>query len=628
MRVIGTAGHVDHGKSTLVQALTGINPDRLREEQERQMTIDLGFAWLTLEDGEEVGIVDVPGHRDFIENMLAGVGAIDAVLFVIAADEGIMPQTLEHLAILDLLQVPRGIIALTKIDLVEDEWIELVKEEAQSLFKSTQLEGAPIVPVSAISEIGLKELKDVLTQVLSGVPDPIDVGRPRLPIDRVFTLTGFGTVVTGTLIGGGFKEGQEVEVQPRGIKARIRNLQAHKHKRKQVYPGGRVAINLSGVEKSDIERGDVVVLPGQWKFTKMIDANFHLLDGLDKPLKHNQEVKIFHGTAQRMAKVRLLGKPQLKPGEDGWIQLLLSDAILADRGDHYILRRPSPGATLGGGQVVDPDPKRRYRLKDQSPIERLEKLSAGDPIDVFFEIVRNHGPIQFHEVLHKADLDQERGTSIIKELQARGELIRFGKDDEPDKSFLVTNTAWNTARKKSDGLLDSFHHQHPLRPGMPVEEYRKRMELDPKWSNLFLQLAESDGWLVQEKNCVRHTAHRPVLTEKQGRVVSDLLRKIESQPFNTPSRREILEAIDEEVLQYLIWEDKLVALNEDVFLARDTYSRAVEEIRETMVKQNTLTIAEVRDLFKTSRKYALALMEHLDAIGITVRVEDVRRLKL
>ena len=628
MRVIGTAGHVDHGKSALVLALTGINPDRLREEQERQMTIDLGFAWLTLDDGEEVGIVDVPGHRDFIENMLAGVGAIDAVLFVIAADEGIMPQTREHLAILDLLRIPRGIIALTKSDLVDEEWIELVKDETHSLFQKTLLQNAPIVPVSSVSGEGLAEVKEALTQVLGGAPEAINIGRPRLPIDRVFTLTGFGTVVTGTLIGGAFQEGQDVEVQPKGIKARIRSLQAHKHKRKQVDPGGRVAINLSGVDKSDIERGDVVVLRNQWKPTKMIDANLRLLGGLDKPLKHNQEVKLFHGTEQRMAKVRLIGQPQIKSGESGWIQLILTEAIIADRGDHYILRRPSPGATLGGGQVVDPDPDQRYRLKDRSPIDRLEKLLAGDPQDIVLEVIRNHGPIQFRDVIHRADMNQESGLPVIQELLARGVLIGLGKEVDPVKAFYVTEHAWEVARNKSEGILVSYHQQHPLRHGMPVEEYRKRMELDPKWSAQYLKLAETDGWLLQETNAVRYSSHHPSLTKKQESAVSGLLQTFHSQPFNTPSRRAILELIDEEVLQFLIGRGTLIALSDEVFLDKDTYSRAVDDIRERLVKQNTLTVAEVRDIFKTSRKYALALMEHLDSIGVTVREEDVRRLKV
>jgi selenocysteine-specific elongation factor len=489
MRVIGTAGHVDHGKSTLVKALTGIDPDRLIEEQERQMTIDLGFAWMTLEDGEEVGIVDVPGHRDFIENMLAGVGSIDAALFVIAADEGIMPQTREHLAILDLLGIDQGIVVLSKTDLVEDEWLELVTEEARELFRKTQLSDAPVIPVSSVSGQGLDQLKNELSAILKQAPDRRNLSRPRLSIDRVFSLTGFGTIVTGTLVGGSLKEGQEVEIQPRGLKARIRSLQSHKHKRDIALPGARVAINLGGVDKNDIRRGDIVTLPGQWQTTRLIDAKFTCLADFDKPLKHNQEVKFYHGAAQRMGKVRLIGQPQITPGETGWIQLILREEVVVDRGDHFILRRPSPGATLGGGQIVDPHPRQRYRLKDRTPIERLEKLLVGDPRDVIYEIVRRKGPIAHQDLLVDTEIEKEHTGKLIRSLLEDGEIVALGLDEDPNLSYLTTKSSWIDAQGKANEFLYAFHRQFPLRRGMPLEEFRKRMQLDPKWANRFVKSA-------------------------------------------------------------------------------------------------------------------------------------------
>ncbi|MEM7118702.1 MAG: selenocysteine-specific translation elongation factor, partial [Chloroflexota bacterium] len=361
MFVIGTAGHVDHGKSTLVEALTGIDPDRLNEEKEREMTIDLGFAWLQLGD-EEVGVVDVPGHRDFIENMLAGVGGIDLALFVVAADEGAMPQTREHLAILDLLEVNSGIVALTKVDLIDDpDWLELVMLDLEETFAGTVLENAPIMPVSAKTGDGLAELRILLTEKLStAVPRP-DNGRPRLPVDRVFTVAGFGTIVTGTLLDGRFRLGDSVELQPTEKNGRIRGLQTHRTKLDVARPGSRVAINVTGLSKDEVQRGNVVTLPKMVRGTVLFDASYRHLAAADAPLKHNMEVKLFVGAAEVVARTRVLGAKQIDPGEEGWLQLALSESAAIVRGDRFILRRPSPGATLGGGKVLDPYPGRRHR---------------------------------------------------------------------------------------------------------------------------------------------------------------------------------------------------------------------------------------------------------------------------
>ncbi len=347
MFVIGTAGHVDHGKSTLVKALTGIDPDRLAEEKKREMTIDLGFAWLTL-DGEEVGIVDVPGHRDFIENMLAGVGGIDLALFVISAEEGVMPQTREHLAILDLLDVGGGLVVLTKTDLVDDpEWLELVTLEVAEALNGTVLADAPILPVSAFTGDGLEALKAALSAELASATPRPDNGRARLPIDRIFSLSGFGTVVTGTLIDGRFRLGDTVEIQPTGLKGRIRGLQTHKTKLDVARPGSRVAINLSGIDREEVARGHVVAAPDTLGHTILLDAAYRHLPDADAPLKHNTEVKLFVGSAEIVARTRVIGQPQIDPGETGWLQLALSEPLAVARGDRFILLRPSPAATLG-----------------------------------------------------------------------------------------------------------------------------------------------------------------------------------------------------------------------------------------------------------------------------------------
>ncbi|GER87359.1 hypothetical protein KDW_15210 [Dictyobacter vulcani] len=342
MSCIGTAGHVDHGKSTLVKALTGIDPDHLTEEKERGMTIDLGFAWLKLPDGQEVSIVDVPGHESFIKNMLAGVGGIDAALLVIAADEGIMPQTREHLAILDLLRVSRGIVVLTKADLVDEEWLELVRDEVAEYLKPTILADAPIIPVSAYTGQGLPELLSTLETLLHTASERKNIARPRLPIDRVFSLTGFGTIVTGTLLDGVLKVGQEVEILPQGKKSRIRSLQTHKQQLEETVPGRRVAINLASIARTELERGNVIALPGQLHPTMLIDARLHLWSEAPRSLVHNTAVDFYSGSQEVAARVRLLDTDELLPGQSAWVQLRLNSAAVVARRDRFILRIPSP----------------------------------------------------------------------------------------------------------------------------------------------------------------------------------------------------------------------------------------------------------------------------------------------
>ena len=397
MYVIGTAGHVDHGKSTLVQALTGIDPDRLAEEKAREMTIDLGFAWLELGDEAaqvEVGVVDVPGHRDFIENMLAGVGGIDVALFVVAADEGVMPQTREHLAILDLLEVRGGVVALTKTDLVADDpdWLELVMLDVSEALQGTVLADAPILPVSAKTGAGMAELKQVLWQKLAASPPRPDNGRPRLPIDRIFTLSGFGTIVTGTLIDGRFHIGDTVEIQPTGLKGRIRGLQTHKTKLDVARPGSRVAINLTGIDKDDLARGHVVAAPDVIGHTILFDAAYRHLPDATKPLKHNTTIKLFVGAAELLARVRVLGSERIEPGQSGWLQLATTEPVAVTRGDRFILRRPSPGETIGGGRVLDPHPGRRHRRFRSETVERLKTLSQGTPAELLLQTVQRLEP--------------------------------------------------------------------------------------------------------------------------------------------------------------------------------------------------------------------------------------------
>jgi selenocysteine-specific elongation factor len=627
VHVIGTAGHVDHGKSTLVQALTGINPDRLREEQEREMTIDLGFAWLTLPNGESVGIVDVPGHRDFIENMLAGVGGIDAALFVIAADEGVMPQTREHLAILDLLRIPGGVVALTKIDLIDDpDWLELVQADVSEALQGTVLDGAPIIPVSARTGQGLAELTAALQEVLARTPPRPDRGRPRLWIDRVFTIGGFGTVVTGTLVDGHLEVGQEVEILPRGLRARIRGLQTHKTRIQRAVPGSRVAINLTGVSRQDLARGDLVTTPGWLRPTTLADVRLDLLRDAPFPLKHNAFVKFFCGSAETVARVRLLGTETLAPGESGWVQLELDDPLPLVRGDRFIIRVPSPAVTVGGGEVVDPNPGRKHRRFRPEVLARLETLARGTPAEVLLQTLERRGPLTVRDLLEVSGLG-EAAPEALAELFSTGDAVVLDAVPEPAPARLVVSRSWwsaTTARMRDE--LAAYHARYPLRPGMSREELRSALRLDPRAYNGLLARAAADGLIVDEAATVRLPEHQVRFTPQQQQAVDDLLARFRAAPYATPSVKEAAALVGEEVLGVLLARGDLVQVSPEVLFLRETYEEMVERIRTHIQQQGSITLAQVRDLFQTSRKYAQALLEYLDGVGVTRRVGDERVL--
>ena len=483
MHVIGTAGHVDHGKSVLVKALTGIDPDRLREEKERGMTIDLGFAWLALPSGQEVSIIDVPGHEDFIKNMLAGVGGIELALLVISADEGVMPQTREHLAILDLLGVGSAVVAITKVDLIDDpEWLELVQLEVVELLEATSLAGAPILPVSAVTGQGLSELVDALDNALSSLPPVCASGRPRLPVDRVFTLAGFGTVVTGTLTGSSLSVGDEVEIVPPLLRARIRGLQTHKMPLESAVPGSRVAINLAGVDTGQLQRGDVVTVPGWLRPSQLIDVEVHLLEDAPQPVAHNALLTFFTAAAQSPARVRVLGRQALSPGSTGYAQLCLSHPIAIVTGDRFIVRRPSPAITIGGGRVLDAHPGRRHRRFQAEVLQRLGALAEGSPSEVLLEQLRRLEPLSAQEFIRKSQLQDRVAAEVVGQLIARGEILSLGGEAEsPDvlihsRRMVISREGWEKSREVLISLLDDYHRAYPLRKGMPRAACRSQLQ--------------------------------------------------------------------------------------------------------------------------------------------------------
>jgi selenocysteine-specific elongation factor len=614
MFVLGTAGHIDHGKSVLVHALTGIDPDRLREEKERGMTIDLGFAWLKLPGGQEVGIVDVPGHERFIKNMLAGVGGIDLALLIVAANEGVMPQTREHLAILDLLSIKRGIAVITKKDMVDDEWLSLVRAEVTELLAPTGLSQAPLVAVSAVTGEGLDDLVSTIDKLLSSIEPKPDRGRPRLPIDRVFTIAGAGTVVTGTLIDGSLTVGQDIEIVPPGLRSRLRGLQTHKERLDKATPGSRVAANLVGIAPSQLQRGDVLTRPGWLIPTTLLTVQLHLLPYLHRPLPHNATVSFHTGPAETMARVRLLEKEALKPGETTWAQLSLREPVALVKGDHFIIR--SPMETLGGGKVVEPH-TRRYRRFRPATIQSLEVKEQGTSEEIVLAILGER-PLELPAILVQCGLPASEVQPVVESLVQQGEVVKMGQGEHYQ---LMTTSGWKRLAEKAAAIVQDYHQRFPARSGMPRAELSSRLQLGT-YSSAILQRLLDEGMIAEAGAAVRRSAHRAQLTQAQQAKVNSFLQSLAKNPFAPPGDL----ALEPDLLNLLVEQRQVVKASDDVVFSASAYSEMVKRVTSHLKTNGKVTVAEVRDMFDTSRKYALALLEHLDRAKITRRVGDERVL--
>ncbi len=628
MYILGTAGHVDHGKSSLIAALTGTHPDRLKAEIAREMTIELGFASMTLPNNEEIGIIDVPGHRDFIGNMLAGIGGIDAVLLVVAADEGVSAQTREHLAIIDLLEIKRGIVILTKTDLIsEPDWLQLVEMDIRDILKPTSLADAPILPVSSRSGSGLPELIEEIQVTLKTIPNRKDLGKPRLPVDRVFTLTGFGTVVTGTLLDGSFKVGDEIVCLPSGKNGRIRGLQNHHHKLQKIDPGYRAAINTVNLNYQDIQRGDVIAHPGDYQTSQLLDAHFRLLKDSPFPIKHNMEVKLFIAASETTAKLRLLGEQVLNPGEDAFIQLRTASPIVASKGDRFILRLPSPSETLGGGIILDPDPDQIYkRFKDEN-IQRLDNIFAGNEKELISQILENQKVSNLANLVQKSALSSEETKAIIEEMLTNGEAISLGKSKDLNKVDLISPDYWQTLKQNTTQLLADFHQLNPYKAGILREELRAKLKLSQSlFDQIIDKLAEEEN-LVQKNNLLWLPTHQITFSEEDERKIANLMSDFGKSPFTPPDLNQIQGLVGSEILEGLIATGRLVPVSDTVIFSPEAIEEMKRWIRETIQEKGSLSLAEFRDHFQTSRKFAQASLEYFDSIGITYRKGDVRALR-
>jgi len=565
VRVIGTAGHVDHGKSALVLALTGTDPDRLAEEKARGMTIELGFALLKLPSGAEAGIVDVPGHERFVKTMVAGAGGIDLALLVVAANEGVMPQTREHVAIIELLGIRHGVVALTKSDLVDEKRFREVRMEVAEALAETTLEGASMVACSAKTGDGLNDLRLALEEALAKTPVRVDAGRPRLPIDRVFTMAGFGTVVTGTLMGGSLAVGQEVEIVPGGLGARVRGLQNHGRDIEKAAPGQRSAVNLAGVAVEDLRRGMVVALPGVVAATDVVDVKLRTVSYLERPVRHNTEVSFLCGTADVGAKLLLLDGDEAGAGEGAWAQVRLGEPMAVMAGDRFIVR--DANGTLGGGTVVGIDAPRHRR---------------------------NHAPTI---AALEARVGPAGAQGMVEALAAACEASYRLRDE-----------------------LEAYHAEHPGRTGMPREELRRKMELGQRAFESVIAAMPDE--VSEVGSLVALTGHRPRLSETDQRAADEYVFALRASPNAPP--------VDgrpaAEVVEYLLASGEIVRAG-DVMFSVEAYREMRGALIERLKANGSLTLAEVRDMFGTSRRYAQALLEHLDAEKVTRRQGDRRVLR-
>ncbi|HEX9021280.1 MAG TPA: selenocysteine-specific translation elongation factor [Nitrospirota bacterium] len=628
--ILGTAGHIDHGKSTLVKALTGTDPDRLKEEKERGITLDLGFASLDLPGGNRLGIVDVPGHEGLIKNMLAGVGGIDIVMLVIAADEGIMPQTREHLAICDLLRVKKGLIVLTKTDMIERDWLALVQDEVRDYVKGTFLEKSPIVPVSSRTGENLPVLVQELARLAAEVTPKSSNGILRLPIDRVFTMKGFGTVITGTLLSGTISAEQEVEILPKGIKTRVRGLQSHNQAVKRSVAGQRTAVNLQGVEKDQISRGDMIVSSGFFTPTKTLDAKLDLLKQAPRGLRTGSRVRFYNATQEAIGRITILGSKDLAPGDEAYIQFRFESPVIVQHGDRYILRFYSPMETLGGGMVLNPHPRRHKPSAMQESLKNLGLLEKGTTEEKLALFIAGKGlaGMEENEIIGAIALDKQEIATALGALTQKKIVQRV------DTAYVhLSHLA--TLEKKAIDLIRQFHKDNPLKTGLDKEELKGmlRMRLSAKILSLAIDGLIKKKQLEAEGSKLRIPGFRPTGGKAQDEVKTRIVEAIKKGGTQPPVREEfpalfgISERDAKDLLKLLADEGRTVRINDSLHLDRETVEKVRTDLKKHLEQKKEITMAEFRDLAKTSRKFAVPLMEYFDSQKLTQRVGDKRVLR-
>lgn len=621
--IIGTAGHVDHGKTELIKALTGVDADRFAEEKERGVSIDIGFAPFNMDDGRIAGVIDVPGHERFIHNMLAGIGGIDMVLLVIDAQEGIMPQTREHLDILELLQIKKGMVVITKRDLVDGEWLELVEEEVKDFLAHTFLKDAPVYTVSSITGEGLDQLRAAINTLGKTVQERDEKAPLYMPLDRVFSIAGFGTVVTGTLLTGTVRVGQVVEVMPPGRELRVRGIQVHGGMVEEAAAGQRVAVNVPGLERGDIARGSVMAAPGYYHLTRFCDARLNLLSRA-RPLPNLAPVHFYLGTARVVARLLLLEGDEFAPGSEGFIQCRLEKPLVARRGDRFIIRSYSPMITIGGGVILDDQPPRHRRFRPEV-LARLEELEQEDPRPFVLQKLESAGGATINDLSHLTHLGVEQLTAMLSEALQDGDVSRLG-------DLYVSGKIRATWEQQITEKLNSFHREKPLLPGMAkslLGGFLPRKALGRPYDALLEQL-KNQGLIKITGELVSQEDFYPKPAPGQEMKLEQLLSALEKGGISPPAPRDLWASIGlkkeegEMLLDYLVWQGRVVKVGEDLFMQKEVLERCLQVLREHFGENGSITLAQYRDLLQGSRKNAQIILEYFDGCKYTRRLGDER----
>jgi len=630
--ILGTAGHIDHGKTSLIKAVTGTDTDRLKEEKERGITIELGFASLHLPNGQHVGIVDVPGHEKFVKNMVAGATGIDIVVMVIAADEGVMPQTREHMEICTLLGIKHGFVALTKIDMVDEEWLELAMEDVRDFTAGTFLENTPIVPVSAVKERGLQEFTRVLETICNQLPDRSMSSLFRLPVDRVFTMKGFGTVITGSLISGRVQVGDTVMIYPSMITSRVRGIQVHNQGVNMAEAGQRTAINFQGLEKAAIKRGEMLALPGTLKPSFMVDLQLQYLASNKKPIKNRTRVRFHTGTSEILGNLVLLDREELPPAEKAAIQLRLDEPVCLVKDDRFVIRSYSPVRTIGGGQVLNPIPPKHKRFK-ADVVQGLQSIAERSAEDLIAYNIDQTGfaGAAFSDLVLMTNISEKSLDQQLQALLSRKTVLLVDRDS---RIFMHTSS-FQQLKQDLTGHLERYHKTNPLKAGMPKEELKTKLppNLSPKLFNLLINQMLKDGEISVVEDTVHLASHTVALGADQEGIRDKIIKTYRQSGLQPPYFKELGKQLTadparaRDVLNLLVKEGRLVKVKEDLFFDTDAVTRLKQRLVEFLTVHGEISTPQFKEMTAASRKYVIPLIEFFDAQNFTIRIGDIRKLR-
>jgi len=630
--ILGTAGHIDHGKTSLIKALTGIDTDRLKEEKLRGITIELGFAWLDLPSGQRVGIVDVPGHEKFVKNMVAGASGVDLVALIIAADEGVMPQTKEHLDICQLLNVKHGLVVLTKVDTVDEEWLAMVTEDVQDFLKGTFLEGVPTLPVSSLNGQGLPALVEALETLCQTVSERSSSGLFRLPVDRIFTMKGFGTVVTGSLVSGEVRVGETVMIYPSGIQSKVRGIQVHSHTVDQATASMRTAINFQGIERDAIDRGDIVGGVNTLKSSYMVDTLLAYLPTNEKPLKNRTKVRFHAGTSEILGHAILLDGEALPPGETAVAQFRLDTPVAIVKDDRFVIRSYSPDRTIGGGQVLDPIPRKHKRFK-KSLVIGLKGLADGPPREIITYHIKESGTLGAHpwELRLRTNLSEKDLEQHLQHLLSQKTIVQVDREHPR----FIHGSVLDRLREKAIKILEGYHKDHPLKVGMPKQElmFQLSPSLDSKLFSLLVQDVAKSNTVIQEKEVIRLSRHEVALEADQKNVRHKIEQAYLHSGLEPPYFRDLMVSLDQnsartkDILAHMLEEGTLIKVKEDFYF----HKRIIDDLKKGLVSylkaNGEMTTTQFKEMTGVSRKYTIPLIEFFDTTKVTIRIGDIRRLR-